>query len=164
MKLKTTALLALALSLLAVAPAQAASHPVAKAAAWACKTERAHLGRTAFHALYGKRAMRNCMRSLRDEAREAVKNAAQECRAEKAADPDAFKAKYGRKGNGRNAFGKCVSMHARGELAPEVRATVNAAKACKAERRADPGAFHAKYANEHGRRAFARCVAAGKSS
>jgi hypothetical protein len=164
MKLKTLALVALALAVVGVSSAQAGTRgPVAKAAAWACKTERAQMGKAAFRATYGRTAMRTCMRTLRDEAQEAVRNAAQECREERAADPDAFKDKYGENENGRNAFGKCVSRHARGELAPEVRATLNAAQSCKAERRADPQAFHTKYANEKGRRAFARCVAQTKS-
>jgi hypothetical protein len=33
-----------------------------------------------------------------------------------------------------------------------------AAKACRAERQADPAAFQKKYANENGKRAFRRCV------
>ncbi len=37
-------------------------------------------------------------------------NAAQECRAEKNKDPDAFKQKYGTNYNKKNAFGKCVSQ------------------------------------------------------
>jgi hypothetical protein len=37
-------------------------------------------------------------------------NAAQECRAERQSDPDAFAATYGSNHNGRNAFGKCVSQ------------------------------------------------------
>ena len=35
-----------------------------------------------------------------------------------------------------------------------------AVAACKAERKADPTAFKAKYANKNGKRAFRRCVAA----
>ena len=43
-------------------------------------------------------------------------NAAQECREERGstqAELDAFRAKYGTNHNKRNAFGKCVSQHAR---------------------------------------------------
>src|SRR3712207_8914613 len=46
-----------------------------------------------------------------EEAAEA-KNAAQECRAERQADPSAFAEKYGTNRNKRNAFGKCVSSKA----------------------------------------------------
>lgn len=41
------------------------------------------------------------------------KSAAQACRAERSADPAAFKTKYGTNHNKSNAFGKCVSMHAK---------------------------------------------------
>jgi len=165
MKLKTTLLVALALSVVGVSQAQAATTgPVAKAAAWACKTERAEMGRQAFRGTYGTTPMRTCMRATMGEALEAVRNASQECRAERAGDPDAFRTKYGTNESGDNAFGRCVSRHARGELAPEVEAVVNAALTCKAERRADPDAFHATWANEDGRRAFARCVRATKST
>lgn len=40
-------------------------------------------------------------------------NPAQACRAERSADPAAFKTKYGTNHNKSNAFGKCVSMHAK---------------------------------------------------
>jgi len=165
MKLKATLIVALAVAAVAGPQASAATTgPVAKAAAWACKSERAQMGKATFRATYGATPMRTCMRMTRAEALEAVRNAAQECRAERAGDPAAFRTKYGTSESGDNAFGRCVSRHARGELAPEVAATVNAARACKAERRADPEAFHAKYANDNGRRAFARCVIATKSS
>ncbi len=41
-------------------------------------------------------------------------NAAQECRAERKADPDAFKQTYGTNHNGHNALGKCVSQQMKG--------------------------------------------------
>jgi hypothetical protein len=69
--------------------------------------------RAAFRATYGpKRAMRNCVRgdaprAARVQPRE-LKNAAQECRAERAQDPGAFREAYGTNVNKRNAFGKCV--------------------------------------------------------
>jgi hypothetical protein len=43
-----------------------------------------------------------------------ARNAAQECKAERAADLEAFRAEYGTNRNGRNAFGKCVSGKTRG--------------------------------------------------
>ncbi len=48
------------------------------------------------------------------ENEEARGNAAQECRAERAAGEAAFEEKYGTNRNDRNAFGKCVSRKARG--------------------------------------------------
>jgi hypothetical protein len=44
----------------------------------------------------------------KQEAKE-FKNAAKECKAEREADPAAFREKYGKNKNGKNAFGKCVS-------------------------------------------------------
>ena len=75
----------------------------------------------AFKAVWGKHAMRDCIRANRGTTTapatgaEEFQNAAQQCRAERAADPVAFTATYGTNHNGRNAFGKCVSLHATGE-------------------------------------------------
>jgi hypothetical protein len=41
-----------------------------------------------------------------------IENAAQECKAERAADRKAFEEEYGTNANNRNAFGKCVSQKA----------------------------------------------------
>lgn len=79
-------------------------------------------------------------------ARAGVKPAAAACKAERQADPAAFKAKYANK-NGKHAFRRCVARHIR-----------QARKTCRAERKADPAAFKTKYANEKGRHAFRRCV------
>ena len=45
------------------------------------------------------------------EQQDAIVNAAKDCRTERAADPNAFRDKYGTNHNKRNAFGKCVSKH-----------------------------------------------------
>ena len=42
-------------------------------------------------------------------------NAAKACKAERTTDPDAFREKYGTNRNKRNAFGKCVSTHAKAD-------------------------------------------------
>jgi MYXO-CTERM domain-containing protein len=42
-----------------------------------------------------------------------VTNAAKKCKAERALDPEAFREQYGTNPNKHNAFGKCVSAHAR---------------------------------------------------
>ena len=72
--------------------------------------------------------------------------AAQACKAERDADPAAFKAKYANK-HGRHAFRRCVRQHVRA-----------ARKKCREERAADREAFREKYGNERGRHAFRRCV------
>lgn len=136
-----------------------------------CKAERgtSKATREAFNAKYDGFA--GCVaRTARDEEAEnnaAQKNAAKECKAERALDPDAFKAKYGTNKNDKNAYGKCVSGKASAKKAAmdaadaqAVAETKNAAKQCAAERR-DMGrdAFAEKYGtNKNGRNAFGKCV------
>jgi hypothetical protein len=102
-------------------------------------------------------------RATADAETDAAQNASQECNAEESADPSAFAKKYGTGRHGANAHGKCVSQHARAEASEtvdqQVDADVNAARSCKAERKADPKAFAAKYGtNRNKRNAFGRCV------
>jgi hypothetical protein len=89
-------------------------------------------------------------------------NAAKECRAERgstSASREAFRVKYGTNKNGKNAFGKCVSRRSKSEEAQREGAAKNAAKACKAERDADPAAFAAKYGtNKNKTNAYGKCV------
>jgi membrane protein involved in colicin uptake len=100
------------------------------------------------------------------ENEQAAQNAAQECKAERSANPTAFQEQYGTNRNGKNAFGKCVSGKASEEKAAmdaadaqEVAETKNAAKACAAERAADEAAFRDEYGtNRNGRNAFGKCV------
>jgi hypothetical protein len=148
-------------------PALADDVPSAQAQ---CRTERKEMGKEAFRLLYGTNAkgtnaFGKCV-SKRAKATAAAQQAAQQnaakaCKAERAADPAAFRAKYGTGENGANAFGKCVSQKARAKAAArtkaQVRTEVNAAKACKAERAADKDAFAAKYGAK--RNAFGKCVA-----
>ena len=87
------------------------------------------------------------------------KNAAQECRFERGGTTgsrEAFRVKYGTK---RNAFGKCVSRHARGEESQRKNAAKNAAKECKDERAANRQAFAENYGtNANYNNAFGKCV------
>jgi hypothetical protein len=85
------------------------------AAAKLCAAEK-KADHAAFKAVWGKHAMRDCIRANRNEDAATVDedttefvNAAQECRAERDADPAAFELNYGTNANHRNAFGKCVS-------------------------------------------------------
>ena len=65
----------------------------------------------------GANAFGRCVSSkakaARTEARQNTMNAAKQCRAERTLDPAAFRAKYGKSENDRNAFGKCVSQLAK---------------------------------------------------
>jgi hypothetical protein len=150
-------------------------------AAQQCKTERSdpnfaagHDGKT-FNQFYGsnkngKNAFGKCVsrRSKSEEAqrKSAHSNAAKDCKAERAADPAAFAAKYGTNKNGKNAYGKCVSQKAKAKKqkadaadAAKIKARKAAAKDCATERKADPAAFREKYGtNKNKRNAFGKCV------
>jgi hypothetical protein len=139
-----------------------------RAAIVQCKDERGktRATREAFRANY--HGFRRCVsqKAAEEDAEEttAHKNAAKACKAERDADPVAFQENYGAKGNGKNAYGKCVSTKAKEKKAEmdaedeqEVEARKNAAKECAAERRdMGPDAFAEAYGNE--RNAFGKCV------
>jgi hypothetical protein len=145
-------------------------------AAQYCKALKKQSGAQNFRSMFGgkRSAFGKCVsQTARREAAEderqeeqARENAAEQCRAERAADPQAFSEKYGTNPNKRNAFGKCVSQKAREDKQEadeqdeaEEEAKLDAAAACKAERRADPDAFAEKYGtNRNKRNAFGKCV------
>jgi hypothetical protein len=117
-------------------------------AAKQCAAEK-KADRGAFKALYGEHAMRTCIQGTTPEARSDLRTAAKECKAELAADPEAY-----------SSHGKCVSGKVRAERQEEVSEFKNAAKRCKAEREADADAFREAYgSNENGRNALGQCVA-----
>jgi len=164
---------ALALPAGAVADGEQPSPTQTKNAAKFCKELRKSSGAENFKALFGgkKNAFGKCVSQTarqrdREDAKqeqEAKQNAAQQCRAERQADPQAFADKYGKNKNKKNAFGKCVSQKAHenkqqadAEDKAEDEAKVNAARSCKAERKADPQAFAEKYGKR--RNAFGKCV------
>lgn len=139
-----------------------------------CRTEQTQMGKATFQQTYGTNRNRSnafgkCVskrQAATDQAAEqAHTNAAKQCKAEEAADPAAFKAKYGTGKNGNNAYGKCVSGKAKAQenqqVSQETSADVSAAKQCKAERAGDPAAFKAKYGtNRNKSNAFGKCVSA----
>jgi hypothetical protein len=183
-KLLTTVCIA-ATALAAPAAATAKHHPKpTKAekqdAKQYCQQLRKSAGKKNFREMFGTgknhvNAMRNCKRSqakelARDDAKaakEAKKNAAQECKAERQADPQAFQEQYGKNKSKKNAFGKCVSQHAKqnrqeakADEEQEQENEVNAAQTCRAERK-DKGddAFREEYGTgKNGRNAFGKCV------
>jgi hypothetical protein len=81
--------------------------------------------------------------------------AKQQCKAERgksSATREAFRAKY-------DSFGRCVRRKAAEEQDEAETARENAAKECKAERTADPGAFAEKYGtNANKNNAYGKCV------
>ena len=148
-------------------------HEEKQAAKAECKDERGktRATREAFRAKY--QGFGDCVRQNaaeeEDENEEAKENAAKECKAERSEDPDAFRETYGTNGNGKNAFGKCVSGKASekkaemdAEDAQQATEFKNAAKECAAER-GEMGreAFAEEYGtNPNKRNAFGKCVRA----
>ena len=174
--------IAVAAALVTVAlPATAVSKPDQvdrKNAAQECRFERGSTAATreAFRIRYGtnknkRNAFGKCVsRRANDEERErknASKNAAQECKDERAANPQAFDMKYGTNANYNNAFGKCVSSKAKAKKdaadakdAEQAEKRKAAAKECKTERNSmGRAAFAQKHGtNKNKRNAFGKCV------
>jgi hypothetical protein len=136
-----------------------------------CKAELATLGAANFRSLYaptgsGANAMGKCVSQHARAAAVNRTNAAKACKAEMAMPEAAFRTAhggksfaefYGKNKNARNAYGKCVSSKAQTADQQQEAATMNAAKACKAERAADRAAFTAKYGGKAAS-AFGKCV------
>ncbi len=129
-----------------------------------CSTERTGMGVPAFKLLYGTNANRSnafgkCVSKLAQQNAHNTATASSQCRAERQSDPAAFAMKYGKGKNHANAFGNCVSGKAKAAAATQQAATLNAAKACWTERKADPAAFKTKYGtNPNKSNAFGKCV------
>jgi hypothetical protein len=157
----------MALAALLLVPAGALAKPNATdrhAAIKQCKTERgkSKATRTAFKATYHSfsRCVRQNTAEERAERKDALSNAAKECKAERADEDfaathegESFVEFYGTNKNGKNAYGKCVSGKARAhkEAADEQDAEdaaefKNAAKECAAE------------VGHEGKNAFGKCV------
>jgi hypothetical protein len=123
-RITTAALLCGAMVLPSTAAAEDPSPANFKNAAKYCKALRAAAGDANFKAMFGggKNAYGKCVSKAarRDQKQEdqARTNAAKQCKAERAQNPDEFKAAhggktfaefYGTNKNNKNAFGKCVS-------------------------------------------------------
>ena len=166
MKTFLTAILGAAVLVL---PAGAVAKPDAAdkhAAIKQCKVERGKTKATheAFKAKYHSfsRCIRQNAAEEHAEKQAALKNAAKQCKAERADanfasthDGKTFQEFYGTGKNGKNAYGKCVSTKAHEQKAAEdegdaqqVQAFKNAAKECAAER-SDAG-----FAAAHGGKTF----------
>jgi hypothetical protein len=162
-----TAALALALPAMALADG-AGTDPNASES---CKAQRAAMGTSAFEATYGtnkskSNAFGKCVSKAQSAQSAARSDANAKCKAEQS-DPSfaashggkTFDQFYGTNKNGKNAFGKCVSQKSQQSDQARSDAIVNAAKQCKAERKADPAAFKQKYGtNKNKSNAFGKCV------
>ena len=91
---------------------QCRSEQQADPAAFKTKYGTGKNGKNAFGKCVSQKA-RARTKSVESQQVQAEENAAKTCKAERTQDPDAFKAKYGTNKNKSNAFGKCVSQHAK---------------------------------------------------
>jgi hypothetical protein len=170
------------LALILVVPATSVAKPTPdkgdkRAAKSECNMFRGHSGITREAFLTKYQSFKACVKArARDEAQEeqsAHKNASQECREERGNTPEsrqAFAEQYGKNGNQKNAFGKCVSEKAKAkekaadaEDQQDATEFKNAAKDCDAERGDTDEtrqAFATKYgtANANYKNAFGKCV------
>jgi hypothetical protein len=152
------------------APASAAASdgvpPVAKNAAKYCKALRTSMGAEAFTAAFGgkQNAFGKCVSQRVHEERQNRRAALRACRKELSATahtsrqggPDGH---GGPKKHGRQALTRCVKSKLRKLADSDQDGVLNAAKACRAERAEDPGAFADKYgSNDNDRNAFGKCV------
>jgi len=158
--LAVTAFLALPALAIAGSPPSPASQA---AAVKQCTTER-NASLAAFKLLYGtppnrSNAFGKCVSKLAQQNEQEHSNAAAQCRTERSSDATAFATTYGTGSKHRNAFGNCVSKKAKAAAAARVEATVNAAKSCWTERKADLAAFKTRYGtNADKSNAFGKCV------
>jgi hypothetical protein len=166
---KFALLIVLALSV--VPAALAGNSPSASSPAQRCKAQRTAIGTSAFNQLYGanasdQNAFGKCVAKLARTDVQNQGNAAQSCKAEQ---NDAnFAANHGGKTfaqfyatnkNGRDALGNCVSQKAQAAAQAQNQATINAARSCRAEQKANPADFKTKYGtNANKSNAFGKCV------
>jgi len=156
-----------ALCVPAVSAAAGSPPSPAKLAVQMCRSLRAQDGKQVFRQTYHSFAA--CLKQEKPTAAKDVTNAAMTCKAERS-DPNfpashdgkTFAQYYGTNGGngqgaGRNAFGKCVSTLAQQNAKSDVADSVDAARACKAQRASDPSGFQQSYGS--GRNAFGKCVA-----
>ena len=136
-----------------------------------CKAQRTAIGAEAFKAMHNptgthSSAFGKCVSKAARAEQENRIEAAKQCRAEQedtnfaaAHGGKSFAQFYGTNKNGHNVLGKCVSAKSEASSATEQQATLNAAKACKAERNLNRAAFEQKYGtNANRRNAFGKCV------
>jgi hypothetical protein len=128
---------------------------------------------------YGKCVSSQAKAEAKDD-QQALSTAKSDCKAEQAQSDEEFAAAhegktfaqfYGTSKNGKNAYGKCVSQHARAEEAKadqENKDELSAAKECKAEKAQSDADFSAAHGgktftqfygtNANGKNAFGKCV------
>src|SRR3990170_2598786 len=166
-----TIVLSIVLALSVVPAALADSNASVSSPAQRCDTQRTTMGTALFNQTYGtnpnkSNAFGNCVSKLARADEQNQANASQACRAEQndasfAANHSGktFVQFYGTNKNGKNAFGNCVSQKAKAAAQVQQQATINAARACRAERKANPATFKNTYGtNADKSNAFGKCV------
>jgi hypothetical protein len=173
--MKSRILIAAALAVLVVPAASFAGGPTGQDRANGardCRALRESMGLDLFRQTYGtaqtnrKNAFGRCVSQwARSEKQDRI-SARSACSTEQA-DPNfaaahdgkSFAEVYGTGPQHKNAFGKCVSSKAKAASEEAQQNTVNASKACKAERAEGVAEFRAKYGkNANDRNAFGKCV------
>ena len=116
--------------------------------------------KAAFRATYGKHAMRNCIKGTTDEVSAELKNAAQDCRAAREADPAGLSPdRTAPTTTGKTRSASASRARSGRDVKKDVSVFKNAAKECRAARDADPAGFHQTYGTNHnGRNALGKCV------
>jgi hypothetical protein len=127
-----------------------------------CMALKSTMKDAAFRQTFGRpHAFARCVRKMTAEEAENRALVVAECRAEREADPEAFRDEYGVGPGKRGAFGQCVAEKRRAESRADRADIRNGVRACRGERD-DWGteAFRDEYGTgESGRNAFGRCVA-----
>lgn len=167
------AVAALALPATALADEASPASSSETAAGQLCKAQITQLTLATFKLTYGTNENRSnafgkCVAKLALASQTATTNAAKQCTAERddasfatSHDGKSFALFYGGSEKARNAFGKCVSGKAKESVETTHETTVNAARQCKAELKADAAAFRAKYGTGPRKaNAFGKCVSA----
>jgi hypothetical protein len=165
-KIIATLIVAAALAPVA-ALAAAPSGDATKSAQATCTALRASMGATAFGQAYS--TFGACVSKYAPVEQASITSAQATCTAEQADanfaashNGKTFDQFYGTGNNGKNAFGNCVSSHAKASAQDERQNRVNPAKTCKALRTSlGDTVFAQTYGkNENDRNAFGKCVSA----
>src|SRR6266516_2496481 len=156
-------LLICALALAIVPAALAASPDATKNASSACTALKAQMG-TSFTSAYA--TFGACVSKYAQLEQQNVTSAQASCTALQAATTFAadhggktFDQFYGTGKSGKNAFGNCVSAHAKASSQAEQQGRQNPSRSCRAQRSANSAAFAQTYGkNANDRNAFGKCV------
>jgi hypothetical protein len=131
----------------------------------ACAAQRTALGLATFKATYGANAYGKCVSKMARASQQNTAAASASCKTQQADANFAaahggktFNQFYGSGKSGKNALGNCVSTTAQAQTTAQSQATIAAAKACRAELKADAAKFASAYGTKAN--AFGKCVSA----